>query len=138
MQTEIPDTNCYICTGWAGDVCLTWKRVSVPPPGGCDSTYIGVDTLTQVDTSDVWLYDGSLTVLGTQCGDINGDGAPSSPNVSDLVYLVTFMFSGGPPPPQMWAADVNCNGSETPDVSDLVYLVTYMFSGGDWCGCQPQ
>jgi hypothetical protein len=60
-------------------------------------------------------------------GDINANG--SGPDVSDLVYLVTYMFSGGPPPPCMEHADVNGNGSG-PDVSDLVYLVTYMFSGG--------
>lgn len=135
-QIEIPDTNCYICTAWAGDICLNWKRVSLPPPGGCDSTAIGLDTLTRVDTSLVWLYDGSLTVLGTSCGDVNGDGS-SVPDISDLVYLVTYMFSGGPPPVQMWTADVDCSGSGTPDISDLVYLVTYMFSGGPWCNCQP-
>lgn len=133
---EIPDTNCYICTAWAGDICLNWKRVSLPPPGGCDSTHVGVDTLTRVDTSLVWLYDGSLTVLGTVCGDVNGDGS-ETPDISDLVYLVSYMFAGGPAPVQMWTADVDCSGSENPDISDLVYLVSYMFSGGPWCGCQP-
>jgi hypothetical protein len=59
--------------------------------------------------------------------DINHNGA--GPDVSDLVYLVTFMFSGGPPPPCMPEADINGNGAG-PDVSDLVYLVTFMFSGG--------
>lgn len=60
-------------------------------------------------------------------GDINHDG--TGPDVSDLVYLVTFMFSGGPQPPCLQEADINGNGTG-PDVSDLVYLVTFMFSGG--------
>lgn len=60
-------------------------------------------------------------------GDINGDDI--GPDISDLVYLVSYMFSGGPLPPTMDAADVDgsCSG---PDIADLVYLVSYMFSGG--------
>jgi hypothetical protein len=71
-----------------------------------------------------------LLKIGACCvlrGDINHNGA--GPDVSDLVYLVTYMFSGGPQPPCMDEADVNGNGSG-PDVSDLVYLITYMYSGG--------
>jgi len=61
------------------------------------------------------------------CGDIdtNGDG----PDISDLVYLVDWMFTGGPPPAVMDAADVDNSGGEI-DISDLVYLVDYMFTGG--------
>lgn len=70
-------------------------------------------------------------------GDINNNG--DGPNVSDLVYLVTYMFSGGPQPPCMLATDVNGNGAG-PDVTDLTYLVTSMFSGGTPlvpCGEEP-
>lgn len=66
------------------------------------------------------------------CGDADGDG--DGPNISDLVYLVTYMFGGGPPPPIMEATDVNGDGSG-PDISDLVYLVNYMFQGGDPLNC---
>ena len=61
-------------------------------------------------------------------GDVNGDF--EGPDISDLVYLVTYMFSGGQAPPwPSWRANVN--GDFTgPDISDLVYLVTYMFSSG--------
>ena len=69
----------------------------------------------------------------TYGGDVNGDGA--GPDISDLVYLVTYMFGGGPEPafkagndyyPQ---CDVYCDGFG-PDIADLVYLVNYMFGGG--------
>ncbi|HOP05724.1 MAG TPA: hypothetical protein PLF13_00390 [candidate division Zixibacteria bacterium] len=60
-------------------------------------------------------------------GDINHSGA--GPDISDLVYLVTYMFSGGPAPDCIEEADINGSGAG-PDISDLVYLVTYMFSGG--------
>jgi len=69
----------------------------------------------------------SPAVAGT-CGDINNDG--SGPNVADLTYLVAYLFQGGPPPGQMYAADVNGDGSATPNVSDLTYLVAYLFHGG--------
>lgn len=60
-------------------------------------------------------------------GDINYD--KSGPDITDLVFLVTYMFSGGATLPCMEEADINGSGSG-PDISDLVYLVTYMFSGG--------
>lgn len=60
-------------------------------------------------------------------GDINHDG--TGPDITDLVYLVTYMFSGGPDLPCMEEGDINGDLS-VGDISDLVYLVTYMFSGG--------
>ncbi len=60
-------------------------------------------------------------------GDINADA--TGPDIFDLVYLVSFMFQGGPEPPCIDNADID--GSDSgPDISDLVYLVSYMFSGG--------
>jgi hypothetical protein len=66
-------------------------------------------------------------------GDINHSG--SGPDISDLVYLVTYMFQGGPVPPCStnpgYYDEADVNGSGTgPDISDLVYLVTYMFQSG--------
>ena len=55
-------------------------------------------------------------------GDANGDG---SLDISDLVYLVEYMFHGGEAV-SVWT-DCNCDGQV--DVSDLVILVEYMFAG---------
>jgi len=60
-------------------------------------------------------------------GDINHDG--TAPNISDLVFLVAYMFQEGPEPPSPEEADINGSGGP-PDISDLVYLVTYMFQVG--------
>lgn len=60
------------------------------------------------------------------CGDVNGNG--SGPNVSDLTYLVNYMFKGGAPPPVVEAADVN--GNNVINVADVTYLVGYLFTGG--------
>ena len=48
--------------------------------------------------------------------------------VSDLVYLVSFMFSGGPAPLDMATADFGDDGSA--DITDLIYIVEYMFRDG--------
>ena len=59
-------------------------------------------------------------------GDIDHNG--TGPDIADLVYLVQYMFDGGPEPPCLAEADVNGDGTG-PDIADLVYLVTYMFGG---------
>ena len=69
------------------------------------------------------------------CGDIDANGV--GPDIADLVYLVTYMFSQGPEPPIMEACDVN-GDSSGPDIADLVYLVTYMFSSGPDLQCPLQ
>lgn len=60
-------------------------------------------------------------------GNIDGDLGDQI-DIADLVYLVDYMFNGGPPPPVMEEADID--GSGILDIADLVYLVDYMFNGG--------
>lgn len=63
-------------------------------------------------------------------GDINNDGG-SAADISDLLYLVDYMFTPGSPPPACMAeADVNGDGGAVPDISDLLFLVDYMFTPG--------
>jgi hypothetical protein len=63
-------------------------------------------------------------------GDVNGGGQI---NLNDVVYLLNYLFIGGPPPDPMAAGDVNCDG--TINVSDVVYLINYLFiSGPPPCG----
>jgi hypothetical protein len=65
--------------------------------------------------------------LGEIRGNVDYDPGDNI-DISDLVYLVDYMFTGGPPPPCFEEADMNCDGSI--DISDLVWLVDYMFTGG--------
>lgn len=60
-------------------------------------------------------------------GNVNGSGDQLI-DISDLTYLVAFMFGGGPAPPCTDEADVN--GDSLQDISDLTFLVAYMFGGG--------
>ena len=51
-------------------------------------------------------------------------------DISDLVYLVDFMFNSGPVPPCCEESDIDGSGGSTIDIADLVHLVDYMFTGG--------
>lgn len=51
-------------------------------------------------------------------------------DISDLIYLVDWMFTGGPNPPCAEEGNVNGDVDENLDIADLVHLVDYMFNGG--------
>ncbi len=59
------------------------------------------------------------------CGDPNHSG---NVNISDVVYLINYIFSGGPAPIPVISGDANC--SLNVNISDAVYLINYVFSGG--------
>jgi hypothetical protein len=65
------------------------------------------------------------------CGDVDGNGMV---NVSDAVYLISYIFGGGPPPDPLETGDVNCDAIV--NVSDVVYLIAYIF-GGAAGPCDP-
>ena len=117
------DSTLFRCDSWVGDQCLNWTVVDQPP---FDSVWVDTTYYPCVDTSQVLVYDGSITLV--LCGDVNGDGQI---NVSDLTALVGWMF----PPPGIedpiyrQAADLDASGLP-PNISDVTYLVAYLFGGG--------
>lgn len=50
-------------------------------------------------------------------------------DIADLVYLVDFMFTGGPEPDPYQTGNIDGIGVFI-DIADLVYLVDFMFNGG--------
>lgn len=59
------------------------------------------------------------------CGDANADQIA---NVTDAVYLITYIFNGGPEPVPYESGDANCDGIA--NITDAVYLIMYIFSDG--------
>lgn len=59
------------------------------------------------------------------CGDADGSGIV---NVSDAVYLMSYIFGGGPAPSPLAAGDVDCSGHI--NITDAVYLISYVFGNG--------
>jgi hypothetical protein len=64
----------------------------------------------------------ALTVTSYVCGDANRDGRV---NVGDAVYLVNFIFKGGPSPQPLLAGDAN--NDHTVNIGDCVYIINYVF-----------
>lgn len=59
------------------------------------------------------------------CGDADSNGLI---NISDAVYLIAYIFGGGPAPDPLLAGDADCN--QLVNISDAVYLIAYIFGGG--------
>jgi hypothetical protein len=78
----------------------------------------GVDTSTCCFDIDVFSQDECI-------GDANCD---CETTVSDGVYLVNYIFKGGPRPQIMNWADVNADCEIT--IADVVYIIEYVFQGG--------
>jgi serine protease AprX len=58
-------------------------------------------------------------------GDVTGDKLI---NVSDVIFLVNYLYKEGPAPTPLILGDVNCD--DEIDLGDLVYLVSYLYQGG--------
>jgi len=61
----------------------------------------------------------------TYSGDVNADGDITS---ADIIYMVIYVFKGGPPAVIPSHSDVNCDGVTTS--ADIIYLVNYVFKSG--------
>ncbi len=71
--------------------------------------------------------DAFRAILSLSRGDVNNSRGMI--DISDLVFILPYMFEGGPAPfPSILLADVDCTGEV--DIQDLVYLVAFMFDGG--------
>lgn len=67
----------------------------------------------------------SLYAGGYVCGDADGDGIA---NVSDAVYLVQWIFAGGPAPDPLEAGDANADA--VANITDAIVIVQYIFAAG--------
>jgi len=63
-------------------------------------------------------------------GDANGD---KQITVTDAIYLINYLFKGGPAPDPLEAGDADCSGAV--NVNDVIYLINYLFKGGPVPGC---
>lgn len=121
-----------------------WSIVSGDLPYGC--TFIG-DTVGTVSGTPTWCAGYFFTVacwdsdtpprmdtLGVTisvveppyyCGDANNSGKV---NLSDVTYIIAYIFGSGPVPNPMASGDLNCDSNV--NISDVVMLITFVFGGG--------
>jgi hypothetical protein len=102
--TAYTDTN--------GDVTLT------PSPSSSGTLYVTVTVqnfIPRQKTVDV----------SYACGDANQDAVI---DVGDLVYLINYLYRGGPTPNPPELGDVNLDSLV--DIGDIVFLVNYLYKSG--------
>jgi len=88
--------------------------------------YIGLVGYTELGNG---LYVDDVTVTSEPsavCGDADASGEV---DIDDVVYLIAYIFSGGPAPEPLDSGDADCSGDV--DIDDVVYLIAYIFSGGN-------
>jgi hypothetical protein len=64
-------------------------------------------------------------VVGGICGDTDSSGGI---DLDDVVFLIYYIFGGGPEPAPYEIGDADCSGGI--DLDDVVYLIYYVFGGG--------
>ena len=102
---------------------------------------VGLFAFTVRIADDLGAYSECQYYVNVSCCDGIRGNVDSDPedgiDISDLVFLVDYMFTGGPAPECV--PEANMDGSDALgdgehlsdiDISDLVYLVDYMFSQG--------
>jgi hypothetical protein len=92
------------------------------------SIVTGLTTFTQDPFEILEFREQIAAVLdsGFVWGDANGNGVVTA---ADIVFIINYVFKGGPSPEPLEAADVTSDGSIT--VADIICLVGYVFKGGD-------
>lgn len=99
------------------------------------------DTVTEIDSTGAVLArfavgDGPLAAAKfPSCFAVKGDANfTGSINISDAVFLIEHIFTGGPPPIVAGSGDMDCSGQLT--ISDVVAIINFIFGGGvGSCGC---
>ncbi len=80
------------------------------------------DTLTSLAVDRVMtIYEGGSALRG----DANGDGVV---DLGDAIYLLNYLYKGGPAPNPSWTGDANSDG--VVDLGDAIYLLNYLYKGG--------
>ncbi|MBU1320458.1 MAG: hypothetical protein KKG33_14970 [candidate division Zixibacteria bacterium] len=118
------DSECIL---WEDTVCIGWECTAWDYE---DSSYV-------VDTTKIKYFDGQVNLNCATC-DYNVGNADASIDVDidDVVYLIAYIFVGGPAPvPEYGAGNADCNGEI--DIDDVVFLIAYIFVGGPApCDCE--
>lgn len=132
--------------GSSGSVILWYENDGGSPPswtlhivdyfGGSLVFPINIDTDCDNDIAAGWEEDwdhGEILWFENPfhaTGDVNADGVI---DLGDVLYLINYLYKGGPAPCSLEAADADCNG--VVDLGDVLYLINYLYKGGPAPGC---
>jgi hypothetical protein len=97
----------------------------IPVSAGGQPSAVGIS-----ESDTLVIEAGFVHASSIRRGDVNADRVV---NVGDVVYLVNYLYRGGPEPCPVEAGDVNCDG--VVNVGDIVLLVNYLYRGGPPPAC---
>ena len=118
---EHQDTTIASGLYFLADVEPGYYSLTVEHPGYHDST------LTNVMVNVGGMKNKVIMLSG--CGYVAGDGDGNAQvNISDAVYIISYIFTAGPEPVPYSAGDANCDAMV--NISDAVALINYIFAGG--------
>jgi len=83
----------------------------------------------RVKAKDIFDYESDwsevLTVARFVRGDCNDDGII---DIGDAIYLINYLYKGGPAPDPQQAGDVNCDAGC--ELADVVFLLNFLYKSG--------
>ncbi|MFH1893624.1 MAG: hypothetical protein ABIK83_13190 [Candidatus Zixiibacteriota bacterium] len=117
---------------------IDWKCLSSGGTQSSDGSFVINGTLGQLavgtssdGTSDTRHGYWQNFAYKWECGDVNMSG---DIDIDDIIYLIAYVFLGGPPPVPLEIGDTNC--IDNIDIDDVMFLVNYVFLGGP-LPCDP-
>lgn len=120
----------------SGPVMSLWFRLPAgTPPGATQPIAIvsyGLQSPQMVATAGSYspaTVGGAL--VSCLAGDVDNDGA--GPDISDVSYLIEYLFLGGPEP--QISAQADCDGVPGQDIGDLSRLIEFLFLAGPALVC---
>ncbi len=143
---DIPDAvrgeeYSYQFTAVGGTTPYSWQFIGGDVPFGMDfingelfgtpvlagTYYFTVKCLDSGSPQKSDTYSATAVVVNPPylCGDANSS---LNVSISDAVFLISYIFGGGPAPQPIMSGDVDCTNIVT--ISDAVYLISHIFGGG--------
>jgi hypothetical protein len=119
-------------------IVMTAKKIDAGTNAGEKHHFVMVEVLAPTGLAQLQEYvDTARAIVAREvgspaaCGDVNGDYVV---NVGDIVYVVAYLYKGGPPPPCP-IARADANGDGVVNVGDVVYLVAFAYKSGPQPKC---
>ncbi len=104
---------------------LALDTLNIPSTAPSAVQVLANGTNTTMNAPFQWRFDNIVFGAAIECGDVNASGDVT---ITDAVFIVNYIFGGGPAPYHPGTGDVDCDGVFI--ITDAVYVINYLFGGG--------